>query len=64
MPFELMMLLGFFGTVLLSLLPARPETQSKETAAPRPVVARKQDRCQAVEARRTSRPSPPWRAAA
>ena len=64
MPFELMMLLGFSGTVLLTLLPARPETQAGETAMPRVDAARKQEVCRIEETRQTTQVTPPWRTAA
>lgn len=43
MPFELIMLLGFFGTVLLSLLPATPAKTSGEGFRGRP-HSRRRDR--------------------
>lgn len=43
MPFELIMLLGFFGTVLLSLLPATPAKTSGEGFRSRP-HSRRSDR--------------------
>ena len=64
MPFELMMLLGFFGTALLTLLPARPDAVTGAKAG-QPADGTQGKTVRKTEAvRRPGNSAPPWHAAA